>query len=253
MGVGALSLAIGASAGFAIWPPNVTLAGLRLVYILKPLTLLLILALALTASSRTNRRRAVGVGAGLLCSLAGDVFLMLPGDLFLPGLASFFAAHVCYLVAFTSDSRLARRRLPFLIAAVAGVILLILLWPGVPSSLRLPVVLYAVALLGLTAQAASRALELKTLPAMLAGLGAVLFTCSDAVLAINRFRFSFAGAHTLILSTYYLGQWLIALSTAEGANAGRPDPNEANGITTAGGGGESTISCVAGRSPSASQ
>ncbi|MQB01909.1 MAG: hypothetical protein GEU78_16820, partial [Actinobacteria bacterium] len=38
--------------------------------------------------------------AALLFSLAGDVFLMLPRDLFVAGLVSFLGAHVCYIVAF---------------------------------------------------------------------------------------------------------------------------------------------------------
>ena len=43
-------------------------------------------------------------------------------------------------------------------------------------------------------------------------LGAILFTLSDAALALNRFRAPFASAQATILSSYYLAQWLIALS-----------------------------------------
>jgi uncharacterized membrane protein YhhN len=48
--------------------------------------------------------------------------------------------------------------------------------------------------------------------ALLALLGAALFTVSDGALALDRFRRAFAGAPLAILGTYYPAQWLIALS-----------------------------------------
>jgi len=46
-------------------------------------------------------------------------------------------------------------------------------------------------------------------------MGAVLFIVSDSVLAWNRFRKKFQNAQTVILSTYYAAQWLIALSVGQ--------------------------------------
>lgn len=46
-----------------------------------------------------DRFDALLIGA-LLFSLAGDVFLMLPGNYFIPGLASFLVAHVFYIALF---------------------------------------------------------------------------------------------------------------------------------------------------------
>ena len=48
--------------------------------------------------------------------------------------------------------------------------------------------------------------------AMLAALGALFFAASDSALALNRFRAPFPAAQAVVLPTYYLGQWLIALS-----------------------------------------
>jgi hypothetical protein len=48
--------------------------------------------------------RALRLALGLIFSLAGDIFLMLPTDRFREGLASFLAAHVCYIAAFASRS-----------------------------------------------------------------------------------------------------------------------------------------------------
>ena len=55
------------------------------------------------------------------------------------------------------DSRLAEHKLPFVLWGVWGMALLPLLWPGVEARLRIPVVLYTVAIVAMAAQAASRA------------------------------------------------------------------------------------------------
>ncbi|MDQ3646228.1 MAG: lysoplasmalogenase, partial [Actinomycetota bacterium] len=72
----------------------------RAEYVFKPLTTV---ALILTAASFRSDAPAhlwSFVVAALLFSLLGDVFLMLERYLFVPGLAAFLAAHVCYIVAF---------------------------------------------------------------------------------------------------------------------------------------------------------
>ena len=74
----------------------------EIIYILKPLTVLLMVALAMLSTGANSRYRKL-ITAGLCCSLAGDIFLMLPANLFLPGLILFFCAHVFYLSAFMVD------------------------------------------------------------------------------------------------------------------------------------------------------
>ena len=64
------------------------------VYVFKPLTMLLVLALALQPSTSTNALYQWTLVAGLLFSLAGDVFLMLPSDRFVAGLASFLSESI---------------------------------------------------------------------------------------------------------------------------------------------------------------
>ena len=59
------------------------------VYLFKPLTMVFILLIALQARWPDFSRYKVAIIAGLVCSLAGDVFLMLPSDRFIPGLVSF--------------------------------------------------------------------------------------------------------------------------------------------------------------------
>src|SRR5262245_17045588 len=182
-----------------------------LVYIFKPLATILILALALSLRSSSARyKRAIIVG--LLCSLAGDIFLMLPGDLFLQGLISFLLAHVCYLIAFTVDAPLMSRKLPYLAFALLAGVVLVFLWPGVPAALRIPVIIYVALLATMAAQAAVRWRLHPSRETAYAALGGALFVASDAMLACNRFGFPFAASTAMILATYYAAQFLIAKS-----------------------------------------
>src|ERR1041384_5570246 len=74
-----------------------------LVYVFKPLSTGLIIALALTAHEPATAQYYHLVLAGLVFSLAGDVFRMLPQDRFVAGLVSFLIAHLFYIVAFGSE------------------------------------------------------------------------------------------------------------------------------------------------------
>jgi uncharacterized membrane protein YhhN len=74
-----------------------------MVYVFKPLTTLLIIVLALQMHGETTPRYFHLVAAGLVFSLAGDVFLMLPKDRFVAGLLSFLIAHLLYILAFGGE------------------------------------------------------------------------------------------------------------------------------------------------------
>lgn len=176
----------------------------------KPLTTVLIIAMAWPRGRSTPVLRR-WVLAGLVLSLAGDVALMWPKEGFLPGLVSFLLAHLAYLVAFTRVQRFGARRLPFAVyAAVAGAVLA-LLWPGVPAGLRVPVLLYVLALASMAAQAA---VLWQATPADAAArrlaLGGALFLLSDALLASNRFAGPLPMASLWVLATYWSAQVCIA-------------------------------------------
>lgn len=175
-------------------------------------TTLLLLAGAVGANRGVASRYKWPIVAGLGCSALGDAFLMLPGDYFVAGLGSFLAAHICYLWAFTGDSRLAGRILPFVVWGIWGIVLVSWLWPGVTRPLRIPVVLYAVALSAMAAQAASRAASRPDAAAIVAAVGAGLFVVSDSVLAFQRFCHPLEWGRILVLGTYFAAQGGIALS-----------------------------------------
>ncbi len=181
-------------------------------YLFKPLTVVLIILIALQSKHPTSPFYRQAIIAGLIFSLAGDIFLMLPSDRFIPGLVSFLFAHVFYIAAFTYESGGALTfwtLVPFLLY---GCLMLRVLWPHL-GKLKLPVLIYVAAILAMGWTAAGRRLLTEQRGSLLAFLGALLFIASDSALALDKFRRPFRSAQLLILSTYFTAQWLIALST----------------------------------------
>lgn len=190
------------------------------VYVFKPLTTLLILGLALFEGNSVNPWYQFFVVAGLLFSLAGDVFLMLPKDRFVAGLVSFLFAHLCYIAAFGVRTS---PRTPLILGALLlwGIVLLRVLWPGL-GRLKVPVIVYAAVLLAMAWQAWEwRVPDWPGVREMLRGYlwaapaGATLFVVSDTALAVDRFARPFRHAPSLVLATYYAAQTLIALSVVQ--------------------------------------
>jgi uncharacterized membrane protein YhhN len=180
------------------------------VYVFKPLTTACLLVVAILPSTPVEPTYQRWVVAGLIFSLAGDVFLMLPSDRFTAGLVSFLAAHLCYISAFATpvDTRGLVWFVPF---AAFGVVMYRVLRPGL-QRLRMPVAAYIVVIIVMAWQALLRSNILRESHAVLAAAGAMLFLVSDGVLAVNRFRVGFRFAHVMILGTYFAAQWCIALS-----------------------------------------
>jgi len=63
--------------------------------------------------------------------------------------------------------------------------------------------------------ARERHLQLELPQTLFAACGAILFLISDALLAWNRFRMKFKSAQFLILGTYYVAQWALAMSLGQ--------------------------------------
>jgi len=178
-------------------------------YIYKPMAMIAIIGLVFTAGMPADFY-PWAIVAGLLLSLAGDVFLMLRPARFLPGLMSFLVAHIVYTGAFSSrvdDLHLVAAAVPI----AAGIGMLGLLWPGL-GRLRIAVTLYVAAITAMVATAASAATGSWNPGHFAAAAGAVLFMASDACLGYARFRRNFPAAQGLILGSYYPAQALIALS-----------------------------------------
>jgi uncharacterized membrane protein YhhN len=181
-------------------------------YLFKPLTIVFIILIALQLKYPISPAYRYAILAGLLLSLAGDVFLMLPKDYFIQGLISFLIAHLFYIVAFTFESGRALSlwgAIPFLIY---GCLMLRVLWPHL-GKMRLPVMLYMLVILLMGWSALSRWILTAQPGSLLAAFGALSFIASDSLLALDKFKGRFRSAQFLILTTYFTAQWLIALST----------------------------------------
>jgi uncharacterized membrane protein YhhN len=180
-------------------------------YVCKPLATGLLLALACAAPEPVSATYRALVALGLAFSLAGDVFLMLPRDRFLPGLASFGVAHLLYIAAFSSAVEAG----PALgaLAAWLGVAALLVprLWRHF-GGMRAPALVYVTAILAMGWRATAQWQASGEHWSLLAFAGALSFVASDTLLAWNRFRTPFRAAQLLVLGTYYPAQLLIALS-----------------------------------------
>ena len=213
-----LLVALGAIAGALLATGAAATNWSWLHWICKPLATALILLLAWSVQPVLSTRYRRRIAAGIVCSLFGDVLLMLPQDLFVPGLVAFLCGHLCFLAAFLSDSRFAVRPQWLLASWGYGAVNLWLLWDSIGVSLRLPVIVYVVVLSSMGGQALARAWmfvrrgDAQAGGACRAAVGAVLFMLSDSLLAWNRFHAAIPLSSLWVLSTYYLALWWIARS-----------------------------------------
>jgi uncharacterized membrane protein YhhN len=185
-----------------------------IVYIFKPLTMVFIIAIALIRVCEFRGYRNLIVAA-LCCSLAGDVFLMLPADRFVSGLLTFLIAHLFYIAAFRTRPSGSSSAWCGLACVAYGSLMLRFLFPYL-GDMKLPVSIYLVVILLMAWQALNGWVTNRRAGAGLAALGAVLFVASDSMIAINRFTGGFRLAELLILATYFTAQCLIALSIRSG-------------------------------------
>ncbi len=183
------------------------------VLIFKPLAAILLLALPVYSWSRTKQPIALWISIGLFFSLIGDILLLWPDKLFLPGLAAFLITHIAYLVAFTRDAKFPAHWLTLILFLQLAAVDCFALHSHLPAGFAFPVVIYSLALSTMTAQALGRFLLLRASAAKLAAIGAVCFLLSDTFLALDRFQTSLPLAPILILVPYYAAQLLIAFST----------------------------------------
>lgn len=185
-----------------------------LAQVTKPI-LMPALLVAFIMSLWPRRGAVVWLGTlALVFSWAGDYLLGTPGNIgFLAGLGAFFFAHIAYLVLFTRVLR--RRRVPLLaLAYVAWWLgLLAVLGPSL-GSLFIPVALYGLVL------GAMAGVALAT--SRLVAVGALVFLCSDTLLALKLFLpgFSIWQADFLIMLLYLAGQGIIIAGVLRMARAG---------------------------------
>jgi uncharacterized membrane protein YhhN len=181
----------------------------RLEYVCKPGALAALIGVALTLDPSHGGVRAWFVVA-LTLSLAGDVFLVLPSDRFVAGLASFLLAHVAYVIGLTlhggSAGALLVAAIP--VVAVAGLLGARFLRAALAAGhgeLVGPLVAYMAVIAAMVTCALASG-------NVLAGAGAILFMGSDSLIAETRFVRPRRWAPVVIMVTYHLGQAGLTLS-----------------------------------------
>jgi uncharacterized membrane protein YhhN len=179
--------------------------------VLKSLPILILAGVVFrdAAGAEPAKASASLIAVGLVFSAIGDVSLVFRRG-FLAGLSAFFAAHCCYIGAFVPGVAWSgASALAAVAVVVAAGLMLRRLWPHV-QRLRLPVTIYAGALSLMGWCAVARATALGAPAAYAGAAGALSFLVSDSVLAFDRFARPFAGAHGVVMVTYYAAQILIA-------------------------------------------
>ncbi|MGV9314074.1 lysoplasmalogenase [Streptomyces sp. NPDC003691] len=186
--------------------------------IAKPLLMPLIAALVLV---RGGPRLLV---VALLFGWGGDVFLLSGAEwAFLTGMGSFAVGHLCYLALFAAvRGGAAPARWTGPVYGTALVVLVVLLWPGLPAELRVPVAGYAALLTTMAWRSAALG--------PLAGVGGALFLVSDLIIATGVADWPQLPAPDFwIMLLYSAGQLLLALGVLSAT--GRPAGTAPDEIT----------------------
>lgn len=194
--------------------------GLHLLFKPLPLLIALYFVAACALRERPIGRSSAFLLAALLFSLGGDVLLMLPGDYFIPGLASFLLAHLCYIVLFRQGVAWFPSRAGLALVAACGLGMYLLVWDGLGNPvLRVAVAAYVAVITLMVSQAIGRARHMGQRHARWVALGAVLFMTSDSMIAIHKFLTPIQQASLWILGSYFAAQFLIVHGTRPGASA----------------------------------
>jgi uncharacterized membrane protein YhhN len=175
-----------------------------------PMTLAIVfVAVRAISAGGIGKSDALLMGA-LLFSLAGDVLLMLPGDLFVPGLAAFLVAHVFYLALFRQGQGWFTHRAALVIVLAIAAGMYAVLFPRLPDAgLKIAVAAYVTVIALMVSQALGRARSLGTSSARWVALGACVFMASDTLIAIDRCLTPLPLASFWILVTYFAAQMLM--------------------------------------------
>jgi uncharacterized membrane protein YhhN len=170
----------------------------RLEYAAKPAVLvaLTLAAAAIPADRIDLADRRWWFVAALACCLVGDVLLMLPRNLFVPGLVAFLAGHVLFIVGFLQPPEPpGSPPFTFSVAGLAVAAVAVVAAESAPG----------VAVIRSLARRGQQALAL-------AAAGAVLFLVSDTVLAVDRFVRPVCRGRLAVHVTYHLAQGLFVVS-----------------------------------------
>jgi uncharacterized membrane protein YhhN len=183
----------------------------RLEYVFKPATMLVLVGAALVLRPVSDAQRSWFVAA-LLLGLVGDVFLMLPRDLFLAGLGAFLLGHLAFIAGFLSTGfSAARAALAMTFLLIVGAVLvqrvLTRMRARGMAAMAPAVAAYAVVISLMVAVALASRQPLAVVPAL-------LFYASDTMISFRRFVSPRPWMPVAIIVTYHLAQVGLVLALA---------------------------------------
>lgn len=182
---------------------------LKTVYVSAKPLLMITLGIYFFSATAAYPRWRFYVLAALAFSWAGDVFLISP-DWFTAGLVSFLVAHVFYIVAYQKTGASTGKLKPLDVVkfVVYGAGLVWLIYPGL-GDLLVPVLVYALVLLGMGVWAHKRRGATSTASFQMVAVGAILFAISDGLIAVDKFAYPIPAERILVMSIYISAQYLI--------------------------------------------
>jgi len=167
---------------------------------------LILVAVALHPASIAERTFFV---VALALGLVSDVFLMLPGDLFLAGLVAALFEHFAYIAGFrTRELHAFSLIAAAVIALLSSAVFLPPIYRSIQSKqhrLLFPVLIYVAVFVVMVSSAGGSG-------SVVALAGALLFFYSDAVLAWNRFVRPLPFGRVVNIVPYHLGEAALVLS-----------------------------------------
>ncbi|WP_436529104.1 lysoplasmalogenase [Actinoplanes sp. HUAS TT8] len=130
--------------------------------------------------------------AALVFATLGDVALLIPGKVpFLAGMGFFLGAQLCFLTAFLRAAR--PKTIAFTAYAIVWLLVNALLWDRV-GALRIPILIYSLALAAMAAAAV--AVSRRT------AVGGALFLVSDLMIGVGAAGIDLPAAGVLVMTTY---------------------------------------------------
>ena len=206
-----LAILFAALESLALWKNR-----LKLEYIAKP-AVMICLFLWLWGSLGLSGA-PLWFGIGIICSLAGDVLLVLSLErFFIFGLSAFLLAHIAYVIGFN---------IPLPEASLWGIAFAVIVGLGgariirrildaisakAQPRLRMPVALYSlvISIMLLSAMLKLMDISWSASSAVLVSLGALLFYISDIILAWNKFVSPVQNGRIYNIAAYHLGQIML--------------------------------------------
>mgnify|MGYP003574989249 CR=1 FL=1 len=199
---------------------NVLLGNFEFVF--KPLIVISLMVFYFY-QTKLKGRFAKRIFFGLFFGLVGDVLLMfnhINPSFFIYGLVAFLIGHLLYITAFYLDYKYnpsiekKATRWALLIFGVFCLGFYMVLRPYL-GNMKIPVMVYAFVISLMGIMAVNRKGRVGTVSYKLILTGAVLFICSDGILAYNKFVEGFRFAGVAIMATYMLAQYLITVGAIE--------------------------------------